>query len=95
MEGRDRHQGAMQNLVQRDTEDPPKSIAILQNRHQILLRLYISVEIFSEITYSISALTKLIYPFLLTGNFTISYLFTASEISSTSKSKIDALLIAL
>lgn len=33
----------MQNLVQRDTENPSKSIAVLQKRHQILLRLYISV----------------------------------------------------
>lgn len=62
MEGRDRHQGTMQNLVQRDTEDPPKSTAILQNRHQILLRLHISVEIFSEITYSVPALTNLYIP---------------------------------
>lgn len=42
--------GVTQNLVQRDTENPSKSIAILEKRHQILLRLYIPAEIFSEIT---------------------------------------------
>lgn len=35
MKGKEGHQGVTQNLVQRDTEDPLKSIAILQKRHQI------------------------------------------------------------
>jgi len=41
-----------------DTEKPSKLIAISQERHQNRVRIYISVEVFSEIISSISVLSS-------------------------------------